>query len=129
MELVGVYGTLKRGFGNHRLLETADFLGECIFSGAEMYTNGGFPIVFDGKYDILGEVYRVNPTVMRSLDGLEGEGSMYKRRQIPLRVLQPKQELTAWVYFGVPEFWERSKASNRIRLVPADQNIQMFARK
>ena len=129
MEIVGVYGTLKRGFGNHRLLETADFLGECIFSGAEMYTNGGFPIVFDGKNEILGEVYRVNPTIMRILDVLEGEGSMYKRRQIPVRVLQPKQDLTAWVYFGVPKFWESSMKSNRIRLVPADQGIQRFARK
>lgn len=87
---VAVYGTLRKGYGNHRILAdgNCEFLGEEVVSGYDMFTNGGFPMIVEGSRDILIEKYRVtDETTMKRLDRLEGynaEGDtgMYLRRTI-----------------------------------------------
>lgn len=76
MQIVGVYGSLRRGMGNHRLLEGAEFL--CTTVTAEpyaMYSLGGFPkVALHGEKvsPIVVELYSCNEDTMRSLDRLEG---------------------------------------------------------
>lgn len=69
-----VYGTLKKGHGNNRLLKDAEFLGK--FSTEPVYTlyDGGFPYVErEGKTAIQGELFKVtNSTTINNTFNLEG---------------------------------------------------------
>jgi gamma-glutamylaminecyclotransferase len=83
---VFVYGSLRRGFGNSRLLKNADYLGvgqtEPEFT---MLNLGAFPGVIDGgDTSITGEIYDVTPTELRRLDQLEGHPDFYRRTPIEL---------------------------------------------
>lgn len=80
--LVAVYGSLRQGFGNHRLLVGSKFLGDDdIYGGYKMYSLWGYPGVIkaDGNHRIKIEVYEVDDMTLQSLDRLEGfRGSQYK---------------------------------------------------
>jgi gamma-glutamylcyclotransferase (GGCT)/AIG2-like uncharacterized protein YtfP len=93
--IVFVYGTLRAGCGNHRLLQqpgatrlAAD--AEVRISGYKMLHLGGFPGIIPGEPtdEIVGELYAVNDEVLRSLDYLEGyraendPGNLYDRVEI-----------------------------------------------
>lgn len=83
--LVMVYGSLKEGFGNHRLLIGQEFLGTFETADPEffMISLGAFPGVHKGGSGrILGEVYRVDEDCFRSLDALEGNGYFYTREEV-----------------------------------------------
>lgn len=73
MRYVFVYGTLRRGHGNHRLLKSANFIGEAYVYGT-MAALGGIPAVIElgGKNKVRGEVYGVNDDELKELDRLEG---------------------------------------------------------
>jgi gamma-glutamylcyclotransferase (GGCT)/AIG2-like uncharacterized protein YtfP len=76
-KLFAVYGTLRQGFGNHRLLdnEHCEFLGKDITKPElTMISLGGFPGVLPkGSDSIVIEVYRVNSSqVEQQLNWLEG---------------------------------------------------------
>lgn len=58
--LVVVYGSLKKGFYNHRVMDNSLLLGEVIVPNFEMYSMGSFPAIIKGDGEILGEVYEVN---------------------------------------------------------------------
>lgn len=110
--LVFVYGTLKRGYGNHRLLTTAEFVKEATLSGFELF-DSGFPVATPAKNGdesfVRGEVFKIKRSVhLRSLDGLEGEGSMYHRE---VHTTEDGTEVS--VYVGHDNFWgfDRMKKS------------------
>jgi len=71
-----VYGTLKKGYGNNRLLqnEHSKYLGECVTPPEYTLFDGGFPVVErGGETSIHGEVWEVSsPDVENSLNSLEG---------------------------------------------------------
>jgi gamma-glutamylcyclotransferase (GGCT)/AIG2-like uncharacterized protein YtfP len=73
---VFVYGTLKSGYGNNRLLRNATFLGDGYLRDHKCYYYGpigSFPFVVPSKgTSVLGEVYQVDRNTLSSLDSLEG---------------------------------------------------------
>lgn len=96
--IVAVYGTLRKGQGNHRRLEhgNAKFLGKCKIGNFGMVSLGGFPAVYSTEEPdklITIEVYEVDDATMRSLDQLEGFPNFYNRKQVPTPLG------TAWIYF------------------------------
>jgi gamma-glutamylcyclotransferase (GGCT)/AIG2-like uncharacterized protein YtfP len=95
MTKVFVYGTLKRGWGNHRILEESNLLGECVtHPNFTMVHLGGFPgVLMGGETAISGEVYEVDELTMNRLDGLEGYPSFYNRLEIPTDYGM------AWMYY------------------------------
>lgn len=100
---VFVYGTLKDGFGNNRLLKSAEFIGRaCTVLPYVMLDTGGFPVVFQdgGKHNVSGEVYEVDDQTLAMLDRLEGHPSFYERRQIEVDVEDTGVLQTCWMYFG-----------------------------
>lgn len=95
MHHVAVYGSLKKGFGNHRLLRHSTYLGEEWVEGWTMYHLGGFPAVAETEnYDVVKvEVYLVDDETLGRLDGLEGYPHFYNRKEIETNWGD------AWIYF------------------------------
>lgn len=100
-----VYGTLKKGFHNHYLLEDNDavFVRSDTLPFHAMYSAGGFPVVLPSSYapwrNVAGEVYDVSEDCISDLDMLEREGTMYNRKQVEDRDFE--------AYIGNPDFWKR----------------------
>ena len=72
--LIATYGTLRKGFGNHRLLKNAKYLGT--FNSEPLYNLhdlGGFPgLKHNGNTSVVMEVYKVTPEEAYNVDCLEG---------------------------------------------------------
>lgn len=84
---VFVYGSLKRGHGNHRLLYNSEFFGTFSTERScyNMFSFGYFPGVYElpsgsnNGWFIEGEVYKVDNRTLNRLDCLESNGSFYTR--------------------------------------------------
>lgn len=101
MHLVFTYGTLKKGFSNHRLLENQNFLGKASTIGNlfELYENGRFPMVVGverGK-NIDGELYEIDDECLATLDWLEGVPHHYNRKTITVKK-EDDTEVNAIIY-------------------------------
>jgi len=98
MDMVFVYGTLMKGYGNHRnYLSHSEFLGAGEITGYALYAVSSFPgIVPQGGAKVKGEVYNVDQDTLKRLDCLEGEGSLYLRKQV--EILMNGQRVQAWTY-------------------------------
>jgi gamma-glutamylcyclotransferase (GGCT)/AIG2-like uncharacterized protein YtfP len=89
MNLVFVYGSLKRGFSNHHFLAGQNFVTVARTGpGFRLYALTGYPgMVPDpsAKEGIEGEVWEVDDAALTQLDELEGlaEG-LYRRETITL---------------------------------------------
>jgi gamma-glutamylcyclotransferase (GGCT)/AIG2-like uncharacterized protein YtfP len=77
---VFVYGSLKVGKGNHRLLNMPPIYDEAftIREQFKMISLGGFPGVIAGSSKIHGEFYIVNAETLGKLHALEGHPSFYQ---------------------------------------------------
>lgn len=98
-----VYGTLKRGFGNNRLLDGAKFLGQAITPPEyTMVSLGGFPgVIRRGQTVISGELWEVDdPIQSASVDRLEGHPTFYRREEVPVQTADGVVD--AWIYL-LPE--------------------------
>jgi len=101
-----VYGTLKRGWGNHSLIKEADgkFLYKDFTKDKFCLSTVGFPYMFRCASDctyrgyVLGEVYLVPKTKIYLIDALEGHPEWYNREIIELQ-----NGDKAWAYI-MPSF-------------------------
>jgi gamma-glutamylcyclotransferase (GGCT)/AIG2-like uncharacterized protein YtfP len=97
---VAVYGSLREGFGNHRLLKGAERMGLFLTDPEwRMFTLGGFPAIVPAKdgYPITVEVYTVGESTLADLDRLEGYPGWYKRECIGLQ--NAPDDIHPWIYF------------------------------
>jgi gamma-glutamylaminecyclotransferase len=118
-----VFGTLKRGFANHRAEQ-----GEPVATDAS--TTRRFPLRIVGRYKIpwlldrpgqgwriTGELYRVDSPALSRLDKLEGvhrPGWFYRSRVAVRARTSGRIRLTAaWLYFGSTQEAARQRASLR----------------
>ena len=122
---VFVYGTLKQGEKNHRLLKDCPYLGigESVTPCFQMRSYAGmFPILkSETRKDkmqyceyVLGEVYAVPPERILHIDKLEDNGYMFQRELkhvwLPDQSFQGtkgmvKPSIKAWMYLAT-EFFE-----------------------
>ena len=103
MAFVFVYGTLKRGHGNHPLLGDSLFVGEATTLGKYTLYDGGFPRMSnfpgDVKSYVAGEVFHVtSAAVLDGLDRLEGHPTFYIRRRIWVRMTASDSHQRVWAY-------------------------------
>lgn len=92
--LVAVYGTLREGHGNHRLLEGSKYHGtEQSVPEFTLNSLGGLPALTAGEGEVVIELYEVDDATFSRLDQLEGYPDFYDRRVIPT------SRGEAWVYF------------------------------
>lgn len=103
--LVFVYGTLKKGFSNHRLLAGSEFLGAAQTVGKYAMYSTGTPIVLKNEAvsPIHGELYRVGEATLVALDSLEGHPDWYRREEVEVAVdgEEGRYRETAWLYFSL----------------------------
>ena len=100
-ERVFVYGTLKRGFCNHALLDEAEFIGEAttverfgFYLGADDYAPGVEEIPYlyrqpkaaNEAMTVHGEVWEISPATLWQLDRLEGHPDWYQRENIQVQM-------------------------------------------
>lgn len=96
---VFVYGSLKKGFANHCVIEKQDYVGPASLTGKyRMFSLGCYPgvtndTVLSDPATIKGELYRVDNNGLFDLDLLEGNGSYYTRVKVQLDC-----GTSAWVY-------------------------------
>lgn len=102
MNLVFVYGSLKKGFGNHRLLEKSECVAKGTIAG-RLYSLGSYPGLKDAVDErVHGEVYSVDDETLKSLDWLEGHPKMYERKEVWVQLPEATGEddaVQAWTYF------------------------------
>ena len=83
MTNVFVYGSLRKGFHNHYLLERSTILHDDAVITGTMASLGGFPCVTtEGNNQIHGEIYEVDDPTLADLDRLEGHPSFYCREVV-----------------------------------------------
>ncbi len=120
-EYVFVYGTLKRGGINERLMEGTEYVADGVIPNAGLLAMPGYPGLLLGKCPedmyARGEIYRIEGTelyessasmnrdrVLATLDTLEQEGLLYKRVVVPVLPIAPDESLDAdrkfmcWAY-------------------------------
>jgi gamma-glutamylaminecyclotransferase len=105
MHKVFVYGTLKKGWGNNRLMVegNAKFLGPAVTMDSFKLYGMGVPFMRPGGDDVVaGEVYEVDDATLARLDRLEGHSitgdGMYNRELIPVRYGTPDNYKTETVF-------------------------------
>lgn len=82
---IAVYGSLRRGMGNHRLIEDSEFLETAIIHlPYRMISLGGFPGLVPINEDedlvpITVEFYKVNADVNKRVEMLEGYPTFYDK--------------------------------------------------
>ncbi len=84
--VIFVYGTLRRGEGNHELLGTSTFLGEArTVLGFHLRDLGAFPGMFrGGSGTVAGELYAVDAATLAALDRLEDHPDFFQRTEVAL---------------------------------------------
>lgn len=117
-----VYGTLKRGYGNNRILRNSTFVSEGIVRGFKLF-NSGFPVAAPSENDCIRvEVFDIgNPeedksasATLYNLDSLEGyrednlEGSMYHRKEVTV-LMDDGMSTSGNMFIGNPSFWRDFK--------------------
>jgi gamma-glutamylcyclotransferase (GGCT)/AIG2-like uncharacterized protein YtfP len=103
---VAVYGTLKKGFNNHRLLSEAKFIGEGLTIPTYGMYLSGFPVLMEGHGQqgrVKCELYEINSRILQNLDALESNGRMYNRSMTT--VLMKDGIHDCQIYIGHPDCW------------------------
>ncbi|KAL8519726.1 hypothetical protein ACS0TY_010603 [Phlomoides rotata] len=122
--LIFTYGTLKRGFSNHRLLQDMMATGDATFLG-RCRTVHRLPLVcgpyrvpfllnFAGRgHRVSGEIYAVSTAALARMDELEGlSRGHYERLPIEIELEEEGKVLEVEAYYGhrsyAEEMWRRS---------------------
>jgi gamma-glutamylcyclotransferase (GGCT)/AIG2-like uncharacterized protein YtfP len=112
MTNVFVYGTLKRGGGNHHYLAGQKFLGEaCTGPGFTLFSLGDYPGMVrsaDPTRQVAGEIWSVTEPCRAQLDELEGVAEqLYARVPIPLAA--PYDQVLVETYLYLQSLTGRSE--------------------
>ena len=110
MITVFVYGTLMGNRANHRFyLKNQRYLGQAVLPGHALYDLGSFPgTIADPTEKVRGELYEINSQCLRQLDQLEGNGSLYVRETVMVRLGDEKREAQVYIWNG------QIKAENKV---------------
>jgi gamma-glutamylaminecyclotransferase len=108
---VFVYGTLKRGMFNHKLIQNEKFIGIAQTTNHYKYSlvlsKWGFPYLLEtneekmGSLAIKGELYEVSDEVLELLDELENiKGGLYQRKVIDVLLADCLTTMKCFAYIA-----------------------------
>ena len=116
-EKIIVYGTLKRGFHNHRYCRNAVSIRECTIVGALFDTGWGFPAFRPdlGTDRIGAEIVEVPVRDIPAIDRLEGVPHLYEKQQIECELPDgTTEEATVYVMAHLPEHAKRMTGMRKV---------------
>lgn len=96
MSILFTYGTLKKGFKNHKLIENSKYIDTGKIVGFDLYDLGPFPGIKEGTEEVFGEIYEIDRETLKRIDRLESEGILYNRETVD--VVTEDSHLTAMTY-------------------------------
>ena len=103
-QLVFVYGSLKRGFALHELLQGQLYLGNAVTEPLyRLFDLGSYPglVEWPEGLAIRGEVYQVDLECLSRLDEVEGVAErQYARRKISLQAEFASCDVRAWFWLN-----------------------------
>lgn len=93
-----VYGSLKKGYSNHKLLaDIAKSIQEGTIKGTMYDIKMGFPAVqLKGNYTIHGQVVKMDKQYLEYFDYFEGVPRLYQRQNVKVNV--NGQQIDAFIY-------------------------------
>lgn len=98
-----MYGTLKHGMANHRLLERARYVGTDLLTCITLYDLGEYPAaVLESSGGIVVEVYEVNTAHLDALDQLEELDTQNPEAGLYRRCICHTRHGNAWIYIYNP---------------------------
>lgn len=96
---VAVYGTLKRGMANHRLLEEARYIGSDLLTSITLYDLGDYPAaLLESSDGIEVEIFEVNAAQIAELDLLEEIDPRNPEAGLYSRCICQTRHGNAWIY-------------------------------
>jgi gamma-glutamylaminecyclotransferase len=108
--MVFVYGSLRKGFGNHVLLQqpSTKFIGRATIRAKLFTQHWGWPFIIFSRSNanrVVGEIYEVDYTTFCRLDGLEGYTRgvywcLFNRKHAVATSKADMTKMTVWVYEG-----------------------------
>ena len=103
-QTIFVYGSLKRGYVLHHLLDGQQFLSEAKTDPVyRLFDLGSYPglVEWPSGLAISGEVYRVDVECLCRLDEAEGVAERhYVRRNVQLQTKIDNDDVQAWFWLG-----------------------------
>lgn len=88
-KLVAVYGTLRKGLHNDKILRNSKYLGTTTLQPKyKMADAHWYPVVYKSNFDelesdhVVIEVYRIDNETLKVIDVLEGVPDLYKRIKV-----------------------------------------------
>jgi gamma-glutamylcyclotransferase (GGCT)/AIG2-like uncharacterized protein YtfP len=97
-----VYGTLKRGLPQSRLLAGQEYLGEAqTLPRYRLFHNGSYPCLVEDRHQgvaVYGELWRVDDATLARLDEYENVPSAFLRAEIEIAGQSPP--ISAYFYQG-----------------------------
>ena len=122
-----VYGTLKRGFQNHHILEDSIFICDGItINKFIMYSNGFYPMIVPekkSKYSgyVKGEIYKIKDKLIKKIDEFEDVPEEYIRIEENIRCVNTMEVIKCFLYIS-------SKEKLHYKLIKPDSNkiIQFY---
>jgi gamma-glutamylcyclotransferase (GGCT)/AIG2-like uncharacterized protein YtfP len=92
---VFVYGTLKKGKPNHRIIQHCKG-SKAYAPGIDLFAGPSFPFAKRGSRIAIGEVYEVDQETLVRLDHLEGHPTFYQREKTNVLINGSRSQ--AWIY-------------------------------
>ena len=100
MHNIFVYGTLMKGFRNHIVILGSKCISrDAVLEGYAMYDVGPYPAIVEEKGGkVKGELYEVRDSKIKTLNKMEGEGLLYKRTFVKVKVGGAEVDGETYVY-------------------------------
>ena len=96
---VFVYGTLMKDQSAAHHMDRAEFLGEAILEDYAIYDLGWYPGIKPCRGEqVYGEVYMVDDDMLQQMDRYEGEGFLYLRKLVMVKMSDRTREAFVYVY-------------------------------
>lgn len=95
--VVLVYGSLRKGFHNHRWMRGATYLGSTTVKNIRMFKVSTYPMcIHSNRGVVFVEAYEVSDKLLHALDRHEGHPRVYTRQ----RRKTSCGRFNGWVYLG-----------------------------